>query len=85
MAFAYPNDQNEWVEIDGPFALGDLQYPHNWPDLAPLSEERAAAGIVEIAEPTAPGQLGRRSSGRRSSDVAGVPTRSVGHRRLRAA
>lgn len=48
-AYAYRNGLH-WVEINGPFERGGIQYPANWPDLASPTE-RTVLGLFEIEEP----------------------------------
>lgn len=74
MAFAYQASPGNWVEIAGPFSVGGLQYPYNWPDLA-TSQERAARGIKQISEPVAPA-AGLAITGQTLSDVNGTPARN---------
>lgn len=38
-----------WQEIVGPFSVGDIQYPANWPELA-SADELQAAGLFEVEE-----------------------------------
>lgn len=68
-----------WVEIDGPFAIGEgddaVHYPANW--LASSSDEDLAAiGVLPIVEPGPPA-AGLEVTGAVLIDVDGVPTRQI--------
>ncbi len=39
------------IPIDSPFSIGTINYPANWLRLS-TAEEKTAAGIVEVADPT---------------------------------